>query len=211
MSESEQLEIDSPQESAANKATDSVWAVSLAFWFLLLIASMAYGAVALAPKFSEWLQVRTQYLRNAHQLIALEKDVDYLERVYDALEKDPQFVSRLMEARQNDQHGDGEAIPVSGDLMFSSMRAPQLVTKPQPEGRLESAATFLATDRTTRQALVWFAAGLTIFGFTFLNDSGQGLVRSSIRLSRTLLMAPQRRYLKPDEGMTTEEIAENEV
>ena len=200
MSEYEVNEINSPHDAEATSATESPWAVSLAFWSSLLLASAAYAAVALAPKFSQWIQVRTQYVQNAHQLIALENDVNYLERVDDALQKDPRFVQRLVQARQADRPTAGESIPVSGDLMFGSVTTPQVVMDPPQPGKLESAATFLATDQDVRQILILFAAGMTIFGFTFLNDSGQGLVQGAVRITRSALLIPLRRYQKTSES-----------
>ena len=105
-----------------------------------------------------------------------------------------------MQARQTDRPTDGEAIPVSGDLMFGSVTTPLVVMDPPQPGRLERAATFLATDRDVRKVLIWFAAGVTIFGFTFLNDSGQGLVQGAVRITGSALRVPLRRYQKASES-----------
>ncbi|MEZ6064100.1 MAG: hypothetical protein R3C19_27455, partial [Planctomycetaceae bacterium] len=86
MSPSETLQND--RESAH---TASAWVTSLLFWCALVVSVLLYGGVALAPKLSVWMQVRHQYLRNAQHLLALDSEVDYLERVQNALETDPDF------------------------------------------------------------------------------------------------------------------------
>lgn len=187
------------------------WAVSICFWCTLLIASVIYGVVALAPKFAVWNSVRHEYRQNAEQLVSLDGEVEYLERVASALETDPEFVQRL--AGQNGllQPDDGsEMIPVSGNLLFgyedpASTRQSTVPDDP-PFDRL---ATTLATNVRLRGGLLVFSATLTIFSFTFLNDAGEKLVHTTGRLLRSAAAFPMRRYTTPRPSSTDK--AEPEV
>ena len=99
-------------------STSPAWLVSLCFWCALTCAAGIYAVVALAPKFSVWNPLRHDYRQNAQQLIALERDVDYLERVEEALRTDPEFVRRLSGETRAHSDPNSELIPVSGELLF---------------------------------------------------------------------------------------------
>lgn len=178
----------------------STWIVSLCFWFALTFAACVYAMVALAPKFSVWNQVRHEHQGNARHLIALEQDVDYLERVEEALRTDPEFVRRL--AGESRQHGDdtSELIPVSGELLFgyedATEHASQNLSEPPP---FHNSIRMLASQATLRISLLSLAALTTIFAFTFLNDAGAGFVYSTGRFVKAAVMIPAARYFSSAE------------
>jgi hypothetical protein len=182
--------IDTPPDSSA-------WAVSLCFWMALTLAALSYGVVALAAKFAVWNEVRHEYRRNAIQLVALEKDVSYLERVQVALETDPEFVQRLTEAAGNETpDAKGELIPVSGDLLFGQEDQidPTLQTATDPPPWDATIRQFASNTRL-RSGMLLFSAGLTIFAFAFLNDAGSGLVRSTGRILKATMTISVSRYV----------------
>ena len=149
-------------DSRSPETTSSaVWAVSLAFWITLLIAALMYGSVALAPRLFAWIEIRHDFLSNAHQLQALETEVDYLERVRDALASDPEFVRRMAAASIAEDVGEAEVIPVSGSLIFGS--ADQLQER-MPEIQTPTGTALVqrfASDRHLRSVLL-VSAGLLV-------------------------------------------------
>lgn len=185
------------------EAETASWAVSLCFWLTLILAAGVYATVALAPKVAVWSQVRFEHRRNAADLIRLEQDVDYLERVQEALETDPEFVERLAGLSQQNADDGQEFIPVSGTLLFgyTAEQADSRLQRPA-EPRFHGLIMALATHVRLRTGLLTFAAGLTIFAFAFLNDAGAGLVTSVGQIAKTLVLMPVRRYIRsPADGV----------
>lgn len=183
-------------DSVDESPGESAWAVSICFWSSLLVAAGIYGAVALAPKFAVWNTVRHEYRKNAERLSALEADVDYLERVTRALETDPEFVQRLAGVSGVAAADDGsEMIPVSGNLLFGYEDSIEHAAVSLPEKPpLDEVARTLATSSRLRNGLLMLSAFLTVFAFTFLNEAGEQLVQSTIRLLRAGFSYPMRRY-----------------
>ena len=191
MPDSQRESTDSPPSETQSSA---VWAVSLVFWMTLLIASLMYGSVALAPRLFAWMEIRHDFIRNAHQLQALETEVDYLERVHEALKSDPAFVRRLTSAAIAEDLGDGEVIPVSGTLIFGSgdqvqQRLPEIE---EPTGA--DLVHRFASDRRLRSVLLTLATLLVVFAFTVLNGTGGWFVRVVMQLSRAAIHLPLARY-----------------
>ena len=195
------------------------WAVSLCFWFALLVAAAVYGSVALSPKFAVWNKVRTEYQNNVRQLVALEDDVEYLERVETALKTDPEFVQRLTGVSKLNSDAPGEElIPVSGSLLFGQsdeVAALEIAAIELPF--YHGIILRLASDEQLRMILLCFSACLTVFAFTFLNDAGQGVVYSAGSMIKQVVMLPMRRYFSdastnaevdPEHSATDTEAAE---
>ncbi|MEQ9411505.1 MAG: hypothetical protein RIK87_27570 [Fuerstiella sp.] len=193
---------DNPTPASVPTSTDDAaplspsWAVSICFWCALLLAAAVYATVALAPKFAVWNRVRHEHLKNAEQLVALEDDVDYLERVEKALETDPEFVDRLAGMSGQTADDDTEYIPVSGTLLFGYEQMSAAATLPD-EPPYHQLIMTLASRRPLRRGLLIFAAALTILAFTFLNDAGTNLVYGTGRLMKTVALMPVRRYTTP--------------
>ena len=188
-------------ESVPDEEPSPSWAVSICFWSAILIAAGTYTAVALSPKLAVWNQVRHEYRRNAKQLVSLDSEVDYLERVRSALESDPEFVRQLSGLSGSErQDGSSEFIPVSGTLLFGNDRtddsAAESVAVDPPYHTL---ITTLARHTRLRTGLLIFSACLTLFAFAFLNDAGSGLVHSAGRVIRATATLPARRYFGTNE------------
>ncbi len=196
MSDTDQCSIDSPP---AETSSSVVWAVSLAFWITLLTAAVVYASVALAPRLYAWLQVRHEFLSNAHQLQALESEVDYLERVQHALQTDPEFVRRLAASSISEQTGEAEVIPVSGSLIFGT--SDQLEQR-MPEIEDPLAADLIqrfAADRALRKSLLMTAGLLVVFAFTVLNGTGGRVVALLTQGAVAVLRLPLERYRRTGE------------
>lgn len=192
--------IDSHDDPVSNVETaeDTIspsWAVSICFWCTLLVAVAVYASVALSPKLAVWNQVRHEYVRNAEELVSLEEDVDYLERVQTALQTDPEFVERLVGLTNPAAQDNEEFIPVSGSLLFG-YDAEESLQRQIPEAPpYDGVVTAFATNRRLRTSLLSLSAFLTIFAFTFLNDAGTNLVQGAGRITKRIAMIPVKRYL----------------
>lgn len=185
----------SPQPETDSESVSGSWAVSVAFWCALITAFGIYAAVSLAPKLTEWSTLSRRYNDNARELSALEEEVEYLERVNKALESDPQFVQRLVNLSEPETHAEGEIIPVSGRLIFGTAEFPAAsATNTVRQPVWTESLTLLASHQRLRNILLIVAASITVFGFTFLNDAGEGLVRSTFRIVSRVAKWPVRRY-----------------
>jgi len=195
MSEAIPQIIDSPP---AGTPFSAKWAVSLLFWSMLLIAALMYGLVALAPRLFAWIENRHDFITNAHQLQALETEIDYLERVRDALESDPDFVRRLANASIDEDISETEIIPVSGTLIFGSEDQLQdrmpVVEAPVGTWLVQR----FASDRQLRHGVMMSASLLVVFAFTVLNGTGERLVSSVSRLAVAIVHVPLTRYRRAD-------------
>jgi hypothetical protein len=192
--------IDSPPDYSppSESLSSTVWLVSLAFWMTLLIAASMYGCVALAPRLFAWIEIRHDYLVNAHQLQALESEVDYLERVRGALQSDPEFVRRMAAASIAEDVGEAEVIPVSGTLIFGSEEQLQ---KRMPAIKEPVGAVLVqkfATDRQLRRAFLVFASLWVVFAFTVLNGTGGRFVSLITWLAVTAVRLPLVRYRRAE-------------
>ena len=191
--------------SPAETPSSAVWAVSVVFWCTLLLSAVLYGLVAVAPRLSAWMQVRHHYITHAHRLQALEKEVDYLERVRDALCNDPEFVHRLTAASIAEDSGRGEVIPVSGTLIFGSsdeleQRMPEVDA---PLGA--SLVQWFAADQRLRRGVITTACVLVMFSFTVLNGNGGWFVQLVSRTGVAAMQWPLQRYRREVEPHETDE------
>lgn len=189
-----------PQGVAAEMphATAS-WVVSLCFWMTLVLAAVIYSGVALSPKLAEWISAREQFAGNAAQLVQLENDIEYLERVKDALESDPQFAFRLAEASMPEPNTQGEIVPVATELLYGGLTVTTPLSAEAADARRSGTARVVfhfASHQTHRQLLLVTSVLLTVLGFTFLNDSESGSLRTIGRTTRWLCTFPLRRYSK---------------
>lgn len=162
---------------------------SLLFWVCLLTATVLYAGVALSPKIVAWRAWDREYRANQLELVALESKTTQLEQVVTALQNDPHFAAELIRLEFDAQSPGEEVIPVSGRLAFQ----PQ-ATVPEEVAALrvrtqpwETWIDALATQPVLRRTCLAAAAGLVLFGFTFLHD------RRSTR-GRSLWQAVRDRY-----------------
>lgn len=200
-----------PDSNPINTTEDGPsWTVSLCFWFTLVVAVAIYASVALAPKFCVWNEVRLEYRQNVSQLIQLEQDVGYLERVEAALKSDPEFRDRVSGMTESFS-ADEEFIPVSGSLLFGQGDQPISVATATEMPGYHAYVVQLASQRTLRMPLLIFAACLTVFAFTFLNDAGTNFVNATGQLLKSTALIPIRRYTSRAEANHVEEETSTEL
>lgn len=190
-----------PQAVLSQSAHETAsWVVSLLFWLTLVAASLMYSAVALSPKLAEWIAAQEVYIGNAARLVELEDDVEYLERVRAALESDPEFALRLARASLPDTKDRTNVVPVASELLFGGLAGKTDRKVSSSERPLLSRTIFhLASHQPHRQALLISSILLTILGFTFLNDSESGSLRSIGRGVLWVVGLPARRYRRESE------------
>lgn len=167
--------------------------MSFAFWCSLLIATLIYAAVALSPKFADWISIRQQHAANAVRLLEMEDEADYLERVAVALKNDPEFVHRLVHATQSGiaQH---EFVSRSDGLTSGGTRDESVPAVPLVSPAMAETIIHLGSHQSHRTWLLFCAAALTVFAFTILNESGAGIIESALRAGRRLSELAIARY-----------------
>ncbi len=155
-----------------------------------------YASVALAPRLFSWIEIRHDFITNAHQLQALETEIDYLERVRDALESDPEFVRQMAAASIAEDIGETDMIPVSGTLIFGSEE--QLQDR-MPEIQVPMGTTVVrrfASDRQLRSLLLACVCLMVIFAFTVLNGTGGRFISLATQLTVAVVRWPVARYCR---------------
>lgn len=179
--------------------TQRDWVIPLAFWVCLLAAFLLYSAVALAPKLSTYLELRSVYRTNRARMVALQRQIDYLNRVVHALETDPAFAAELARFDFNAVRPGDERIPVGGRLVLDA-RNPQPAV-PAPREALpwyEPPVRLLARDGPLRKTAIVVACLITVLAFTFLHDSQAGPLQAASRGAHHWLGRLKTRYCLDD-------------
>ncbi len=172
--ENQTIELNPQSTEVSITARPSLWVISLMFWLTLILAAALYAVVALAPKLADFANVRTRYASNAHRLVELESEVEYLERVTAALKTDPRFARQLALASQGERGQTDEVIPVTQELIFSGIPRPELSEAEPQKSWWMTVVAYLASHPDYRSTMLMCSAALTLFAFTFLNDSENG-------------------------------------
>ena len=183
--------------SESRSETFSGMAFSLIFWVCLLIATGLFGLVSLAPKFCDYLQLRSHFDTNQRKLVALERQADQLGRVVHAIQNDADFVSELTRIEFDAVGPDEEVIPVEGDLQFDA-RKEQVPVREQGAFHewYEPYVTHLASNGKLRMSLLGAAAILVIVSFTMLPPAGQGQGGERGRQHDSLWQSLRDRYVR---------------
>jgi len=148
------------------------WVVAALFWIALLIAGGMYAAVALSPKLLAYLNLRNDHYRTQVKLVTLERRVTYLKRVMQALENDPEFAAEQARVELGAERPGDERIEVDSRWHFS------------PDSDFDPSAfrksilpwytpilKVVATNEPMRRGLLIAAACLSVFAFTFFQES----------------------------------------
>ena len=162
-----------PLTSRNNKRS---WAVSLAFWLSLIVASGLYACVALSPKLVNYLQIQADFHATQVELVGLERDVRYLDRVANALER-PDFSEELARvdfdaARPGDERIRVKPIgsPVNRDALDAGVPEKSVVRPAVLHPWYMPLLDMLATDEKLRRGFLISAAVIILVAFTFLQE-----------------------------------------
>jgi hypothetical protein len=194
-------ETEEPAEAHPTRVSASAgsFLVSVAFWLSLATAVVIYASVALSPKLANWITVRQQYFTNAARLKELEDEADYMESVVAALKADPDFAMRL--ARQNAGSADFRIDAPTANSKATSEIQQVAVPVPLRHPQVVQAIFHLATHQEHRRWLSMTSALLVLIGFTFLNESGAGMVRAAADSGIRGVSHVIRRYRRPSETL----------
>ena len=172
-------------------------AFSLIFWVCLLIATGLFGLVSLAPKFCDYLQLRSHFDTNQRKLVALERQADQLGRVVNAIQHDPDFVAELTRIEFDAVGPDEEVIPVERDLQFDAKKGQASVPESYAVHEwYEPYVTYLASNSNLRMSLLGTAAILVIVSFTMLPPAGEAQGRARGHQHDSLWQNLRNRYVR---------------
>ena len=143
-------------------------ALSLLFWFCLLLAALLFAAVSLAPKLLDSLQLRSQFDQNQRQLVAMEHQTEQLHRVIEAIQTDADFSAELTRIEFDAVLPGEEVIPVEMDLKLDlrSLETPSLPPIQVVQEWFEPIVLRLASDTRLRNGFLGAAGLLVIVSFT---------------------------------------------
>jgi cell division protein FtsB len=149
-------------------------AISLLFWFCLLLAALFFAAVSLAPKLLDSLQLRSQFDRNQRQLVAMERQTEQLQRVIEAIQTDADFSAELTRIEFDAVLPGEEVIPVEMDLKLDlrSLETPALPPVQAVQEWFEPIVLRLASDTRLRNGFLGAAILLVIVSFTACAPAG---------------------------------------
>jgi cell division protein FtsB len=154
-----------------SRDTGNGWLTSLAFWLCLIAAAGLYAAVTLSPKLVAFLTLNRQYHANQWKLVALERQVDHLERVIEAQKNDPGFVREQARSDFDVASPTDERIPVESHLRLNiGTGSLNLPTGPAELPWYTPLLAAVAHSRTVSNGLLCAAAILVLYAFALLNE-----------------------------------------
>lgn len=160
------------QPTAPHEMSTLQWVVSFLFWGQLLLAGGLYGAVALAPKLSNYVHLRGEFHTNQVQLVQLEETVEELKKVTEALESDPDLLEELARIDLDATRPGEERIPLQNELTLQSrIKNNTRAVSPETDEWYSPLLTAYATDHRLRRVSLLVAASLVIAAFTFFQPS----------------------------------------
>jgi cell division protein FtsB len=162
----ESIDQNSPTE------TPLTWVVAMIFWLLLLIVTVLYGAVALAPKLLIFSDLNDDAAQLQARLVHLERQVNELRKVVDLLENDPQVIRELARIDLDAAQPDEERIAIGPELILQSrLTTPSPLTAEVTRAWYSPFLKSFATNHKLRVTSLSVAAVLVLVSFTFFHPS----------------------------------------
>ena len=187
-----------PSINPMQRSSDSkfAWIISLAFWLMLFTASAMYALVALAPRWIDNMQLVADKQANKRRLLALEQEVEDMNTVLVAVESDPEFKAELARLDFSVKRPGDEDIPVDERyLVDARSRAGDIQAEPILPWHAAFVRPFAESD-SLRRLTLFAAAVLTIVAFTFVQESQEAQLRTSLETVRDFIQATKNRYRK---------------
>lgn len=164
----------------------------------MLVAGALYAAVALSPKLVVYLHLRDEHYRTQVKLVTLEHRVLYLKKVMHALEHDPNFAAEQARVELGAERPGDERIAVDESLHFTpDADFDPSVFKSSILPWYISLLEVFATDQKTRRGLLIAAACLSLFAFTFLQESQASQLLACFQGVRNCWCQATSRYRTP--------------
>ncbi len=148
------------------------WFASVLFWLALLVAAVLYASVVLAPKVLAYLDLRDEYVANQVELVAREREVNYLSSVAGALRSDPDFAAELARIDFDAVRPGEERIAVEEHLSLQprSLEAAAAVEPPNvPYAEFARELAALADRPKYRTGALLSSVILVVIAFSFFN------------------------------------------
>ena len=186
--------LETPDSSAAEKREGS-WVVSVLFWGTMLAAGALYAAVALSPKLVFYLKLRDEHYQTQVKLVTLEHRVLYLKKVMHALENDPEFAAEHARVELDAERPGDERIAVDQSLHFTPDAEfdPSVFKKSILPWYADLLEVF-AADQPKRRGLLIAAALMSLFAFTFFQESQTSQILACVRAVKTGWLRATARY-----------------
>ena len=147
------------------------WLKSLSFWLCLLVSAVLFGAVSLAPRVRDTIQLDHAYRQNQWELVRTEDQIQQMQRIATALRGDAEFLQRLAEADLHAQPPDVQQIPVDHDLVLRPISDSERVVTPHvPLPIYLPILDLLSDSRDVGNALLAVSAAIVIFAFTYFQE-----------------------------------------
>lgn len=173
------------------------WMISVLFWLSLFAAALLYASVALAPRLLNYLRLKAEFHANQVRLVALEKQVGYLDKVAHAMEHEPEFREELARVDFGAARPGDERIAVDPlltlDARVETSSGKTASTSSPWYGPL---LQHLADNDQLRSILLGGSALTVIIAFTFLQDAPLDQPKSEGKRGRNLFAALAHRYRK---------------
>jgi cell division protein FtsB len=172
----------SPPEGHTEPAVEASWVVAVLFWGTMLIAGALYALAALSPKLVVYLQLRDEHYQTQVKLVTLERRVMYLKKVMHALEHDPSFAAEQARVELGAERPGEERISVDESLhLIPDADFDPRVFKKSILPWYTPLLNVFGGDAETRRGLLWAASLMSLFAFTFLQESQASQLRAWIR------------------------------
>ena len=154
--------------------------ISVGFWGCLLVAVGIYGLVVLSPKVVRWAERRQQVERNQRQLVDLQHQVDYWQRLTDELETNAKFRDSFQSSSTDEAKNEPGTISVETSLRYQGPASPSDQHDITPRhAPLLSICERVSSSSWIRVAGLATSAGMLLLAFTSLVES-----RGPLRLPR---------------------------
>ncbi len=192
-------------ESATEKPVKASWVVAILFWGLMLMAGGLYAAVALSPKLAVYLRLKDDHYQTQVKLVTLERRVMYLKKVMHAFEHDPDFAAEQARVELGVERPGEERIALDRSLHFTpDADFDPSVFKKSILPWYMPMIDVLAGDRKIRRGLLIAAALMSLFAFTFLQESQTSQLLACARGMKTGCLRAVSRYHRSPAGDSQE-------
>jgi cell division protein FtsB len=182
-------------ESIAEKPAEASWVVAVLFWGAMLVAGGLYATVALSPKLVVYLHLRDEHYQTQVKLVTLERRVMYLKKVMHAFEHDPGFAAEQARVELGAERPGDERIAVDESLHFTpDADFDPSIFKESILPWYTPLVQVFAGDRKTRRGLLFAAALISLFAFTFLQESQTSQLLACARAIKNGCLRATSRY-----------------
>ncbi len=177
--------------------TVSGMAISLLFWFSLMMAAVLFAAVVLSPKLVELARLRDEFNSNQLRLVQIEQQNEQLQRVVNAIRQDKDFAAEMTRVEFDAVLRDEEIIPVDSGLRLSP-RDLAIPHSPAAIPRVWYRPLLIpfAEQDSLRMSLLGTAAALVVISFTWFQPATARQLAQPVGACRSVWRILRSRYFE---------------